>query len=163
MTKKEDSSSEDSFHDNRVPTMQDLKEYSNSMIDLPKPTPSDLDLGCDLDLDPGSDLDRSMQATLLWDLITDDNVPFAVIAGVLGIFIFLSVIFTIWLFFRRKERYQHFGFRDNRLPDNFHDDGLSRLPDHFDKHSEEDVVREECENYILTGVSVPLIQESTKV
>ncbi len=100
---------------------------------LPKPTLSD----------------KPMKTTLLWDLITDDNIPFAVIAGVLGVFVCISVIFTFWLFLRRKERYQYLAFRQDRLPDHFHkplDDGL-----------------EEQYGNTFTGVSVPLIQYSSKV
>ena len=96
-----------------------------------------------------SDIDNPMKTTLLWDLITDDNVPFAVIAGVLGVFVCISVIFTFWLFLRRKERYQHLAFREDRLPDHFHkplDDGL-----------------EEQYGNTFSGVSVPLIQDSSKV
>ncbi len=130
-----DNENNDIFQIDEKKTILDYKEYIYEVAHLPQPTPSDID--------------KPMKTTLLWDLITDDNVPFAVIAGVLGIFVFMSVIFTFWLFWRRKERYEHLAFRDDRLPDHFH-------------KATEDGLEEDCEN-TFTGVSVPLIQDSSKV
>ena len=92
---------------------------------------------------------ETIRSTLLWDIITGDNAVFAAIAGILGLCALVSVIMTLYILLKRKNRYERVVCSDERLQDYFH-----KPASHY--------MDEEYEN-TFTGVSIPLMQDVSKV
>ena len=93
--------------------------------------------------------EQTIRSTLLWDIITGDNAVFAAIAGILGVCALVSVIMTLYILLKRKNRYERVVCVDDRFRDYFH-----KPTTHY--------IDEEYEN-TFTGVSIPLMQDVSKV
>ena len=93
--------------------------------------------------------EQTIRSTLLWDIITGDNAVFAAIAGILGVCALVSVIMTLYILLKRKNRYERVVCVDDRFRDFFH-----KPTTHY--------IDEEYEN-TFTGVSIPLMQDVSKV
>ena len=92
---------------------------------------------------------ETIRSTLLWDIITGDNVVFAAIAGILGLCALITLILTLYILLKRNNWYERVVCSDERLQDYFH-----KSTSHY--------IDEEYEN-TFTGVSIPLMQDVSKV